>query len=72
MSTPQFELIETLRDNNRLLREQNDFLRGESEARQNRLLQLEEKLSSLYDLLATQGREILRLKLALFGADDSD
>ena len=69
MSTTS-EYIDSLRENNCLLKEQNLLLRAESEARLARLLQVEEKITSLIEMVAKQGREIVRLKLVIFGEEE--
>ena len=63
--------MESLRESNSFLREQNEILRAESHARLLRLVQVEDKLSKVLEILEKQRREIVKLKLALFG-DDSD
>ena len=64
--------MESLKETNMLLRQQNEILRAEGAARLLRLEQVEEKLVKMIEILEKQGREIIKLKLALYGGDDSD
>ena len=64
--------MESLQETNMLLRQQNEILRAEGAARLLRLEQVEEKLVKMIEILEKQGREIIKLKLALYGGDDSD
>ena len=64
--------MESLQETNMLLRQQNEILRAEGQARLIRLEQVEEKLVKMIEMLEKQGREIIKLKLALYGGDDSE
>ena len=69
-TTPEY--IDSLRENNRLLQEQNELLRAESEDRLARLLPVEEKITSLVNLVSEQQREIHYLKLVMFGEEEEN
>ena len=69
-TTPEY--IDSLRENNRLLQEQNELLRAESEDRLARRLRVEEKITSLVNLVSEQQREIHHLKLAMFGEEEEN
>ena len=63
--------MDSLQLANALLREQNEVLKLESQSRLARLSQIEEKLNRMMDIIERQGREIVMLKVALFGDDDN-
>ena len=70
--TLHMESIALLREQNSLLTTQNALLRAKSEGWLLRLERLEDKLTSLLEVVTKQSSEILKLKLLLFVDSESD